>query len=97
MKHNSSTTLKVQNHIAPNLEKSEMIKLLNKSDLLLDNTILAKNYFIPNICSCCHCITDILTGGYFEYNNQHYTAPVCLECLEKTDLDIDDANQLVKI
>ena len=42
-------------------------------------------------------ITDILTGGYFEYNNQHYTAPVCLECLEKADLDIDNDNQLVKL
>lgn len=97
MKHNSSTTLKVQNHIAPNLEKSEMIKLLHKSDLLLDNTILAKNYFIPNGCASCNHMNCTLTGGLFIYEGDHYVAPICLECIEKEDaLDID-TRQLVKI
>ena len=84
----SNTTLKVKNIITICSERT---------DSLFTTWISNRNNFIPNICSCCHCITDILNGGYFEYNNQHYTAPVCLECLEKADLDIDNDNQLVKL
>lgn len=84
----SNTTLKVKNIITICSERT---------DSLFTTWISNRNGIIPNICSCCHCITYNLTAGCYKIDNDNYIAPICFECLEKDDdLDID-INQLVKL
>lgn len=88
MKTHNIVTIKLQNYITTHSKTL---------DTLFDKWISNRNGIIPNICSCCHCVTYNLTAGCYKIDNDNYIAPICFECLEKEDnLDID-INQLVKL